>query len=104
MPTFALLTKLSPETCAHLDSKEEMGRSWYGKIKAACPGVRWLHHFAVLGPHDFMDIYEAESAEEAAKVSMITLANGAAAAENWTLLPYADYLTILKDLEAKGVF
>ena len=104
MPTFVLLTKLSPETCANLDSKEEMGRSWYGKIKTACPSVRWLHHFAVLGPYDFMDIYEAEGAEEAAKISMITLSNGAAVAENWTLLPYGDYLTILKDLETKGVF
>jgi len=100
MPTFALLTKLSPETTARLDSKEEMGRTWYGKIKQACPGVRWLHHFAILGPFDFMDIYEAESEEEAAKVSMITLANGAAEAVNWTLIPYKRYLSIINDLEA----
>lgn len=102
MPTFALLTKLSAETCGHLDSKEDMGRTWYGKIKQSCPGVRWLHHFAVLGPYDFMDIYEAESEEEAAKVSMITLANGAAEAMNWTLLPYQRYLSIIKDLEHTG--
>ena len=100
MPTFVLLTKLSPETTTRLDSKEEMGRTWYGKIKQACPGVRWLHHFAILGPYDFMDIYEAESEEEAAKVSMITLANGAAEAVNWTLIPYKRYLSIINDLEA----
>ena len=104
MPTFALLTKLSPDTCRHLDSKEDMGRAWYGKIKQSCPGVRWLHHFAILGPYDFLDIYEAESEEEAAKVSMITLANGAAEAMNWTLIPYKRYLDIIKDLESTGAF
>ncbi|HUX07057.1 MAG TPA: GYD domain-containing protein [Acidobacteriota bacterium] len=103
MPTFALLTKLSPETTANLDSKEEMGRTWYSKIKQSCPGVRWLHHFAILGPYDFMDIYEAENEEEAAKVSMVTLANGAAEAINWTLIPYQRYLAMIKDLESKGV-
>jgi uncharacterized protein with GYD domain len=102
MPTFVLLTKLSPETCKSLDYKEEMGRTWYEKIQQSCPSVKWLHHYAIIGPFDFMDIYEADSAEEAAKVSMITLSNGAAVAENWTLLPYQQYLTILKDLQAQG--
>jgi uncharacterized protein with GYD domain len=104
MPIYALLTKLSPETTKHLDSKEEMGRSWYSKIKQSCPSVRWLHHFAVLGPYDFLDIYEALNEEEAAKVAMITMAGGAAEAMNWTLIPYQKYLSMIKDLESKGVF
>jgi len=103
MPLYALLTKLSPETCGQLDSKEEMGRAWYAKIHQACPKVRWLHHFAVLGPFDFLDIYRAGGEEEAAKVAMITLANGAAQAESWTLLEYNRYLEILKDLESGEV-
>jgi uncharacterized protein with GYD domain len=104
MPTFALLTKLSPETTANLDSKEEMGRTWYAKIRQSCPSVHWLHHFAILGPYDFMDIYEAENEEEAAKVSMITLASGAVEAINWTLIPYKRYLAMITDLESKGIF
>jgi uncharacterized protein with GYD domain len=103
MPTYALLTKLSPETCKQLDYKEEMGRAWYSKIQRACPGVKWLHHFAVLGPYDFIDIYEAGNDEEAAKVAMITLAGGAAKAENWPLVPYQDYLKILKDLQHEDI-
>ena len=103
MPTFVLLTKLSPETCRNLDYKEEMGRNWYTKIKATCPSVNWLHHFAILGPYDFMDIYEAENEEEAAKVAMITLGEGAAVAENWPLIPYQRYLDILRDLQDKEV-
>jgi uncharacterized protein with GYD domain len=103
MPIYTLLTKLSPETLKHLDSKKEMGRAWYVKIKEACPGVKWLHHFALLGPFDFMDIYEAADDSEAAKVSMITLAQGAASAENWPVLEYKQYLELLKDLEGRDV-
>lgn len=103
MPTFVLLTKLSPETCRNLDYKEEMGRTWYSKIKSTCPSVNWLHHFAILGPYDFMDIYEAANEEEAAKVAMITLSEGAAVAESWPLIPYQNYLSILRDLQDKEV-
>lgn len=103
MPTYVLLTKLSPETCKNLDYKEEMGRTWYDKIHKSCPSVKWLHHYAILGPYDFMDIYEAEDEEEAAKVAMITLAGGAAVAENWPLIPYQQYLTILKDLQGQEI-
>jgi uncharacterized protein with GYD domain len=102
MPTFVLLTKLSPETCKSLDYKEEMGRAWYEKIRRACPAIKWLHHYAIVGPYDFMDIYEADNPEEAAKVAMITLAGGAAVAENWTLLPYQDYIGMIRDLQNAG--
>jgi uncharacterized protein with GYD domain len=103
MPLYTLLTKLSPETLRHLDSKKEMGRAWYEKIKESCPGVKWLHHFALLGPYDFMDIYEAEDESEAVKVSMITLALGVASAENWPVVEYNDYLKILEDLETNKI-
>lgn len=99
MPIYTLMTKLAPETLRHLDSKKEMGRAWYDKVKENCPGVKWLHHFALLGPFDFMDIYEADSDAEAAKVSMITLSQGAADAQNWPVIEYKEYLKILKDLE-----
>ena len=99
MPTYVLMTKLSSDSCRNLDYKEEMGRTWYTKIKKSCPEIKWLHHYAILGPFDFMDIYEADDEEEAAKVAMITMANGAVEAETWPLITYNKYLNLLKDLQ-----
>ncbi|NIW78259.1 MAG: GYD domain-containing protein, partial [Calditrichae bacterium] len=53
---------------------------------------------ALLGPYDFLDIYEAPDEETAAKVSMISLANGALQAESWTAVPYKRFLELSKEI------
>jgi uncharacterized protein with GYD domain len=88
MLTFILMTKLSPEVTAKMKDLERLGRAWLEQVKAKCPGVKFISHYGLLGPYDFIDIYEAPDAETAAKVSMISLANGAFQAESWVALPY----------------
>ncbi|MFQ5454197.1 MAG: GYD domain-containing protein, partial [Candidatus Zixiibacteriota bacterium] len=56
--------------------------------KEKCPQVKFIAHYGLLGPFDFCDIYEAPDPETAAKVSMISLANGALQAESWIAIPY----------------
>ena len=63
-----------------------------------CPDVKWLHHYALLGSYDFMDIFEAPDSETAAKVSVLTKSLGAVAAESWTAIPYGDFLNMVQDL------
>lgn len=96
MPTYILATKLSPELTKNPTLREDIGKEWKAKIKSKCPKVKWLAHYALLGPYDFIDIYEAPNEEEAAKVSMITLASGASVAESWTAIPYKRFLEIAK--------
>lgn len=98
MPTFALLTKLAQEEARDPRAREEHGKQWFNRVKARCPGVKWQSHFLVLGPHDFLDLYEAANEEEAAKVAMISLSLGAQSAETWTLLPYQRYVQLAKEM------
>jgi uncharacterized protein with GYD domain len=98
MATFVLLTKLSSHTLENPRKREAIGRKWLNEVKAKCPTIKWLDHYALLGPYDFMDIYEAPNAEEAAKVSLITMAKGAVKAETWSALHYKDFLKIAKEL------
>ncbi len=58
--------------------------------------MKFLCHYAMLGAYDFLDIYEAPDAETAAKISLISTAEGAAAAESWTLIPYDRFLEVAK--------
>ena len=60
--------------------------------------MKWVAHYALPGPHDFIDIYEAPTEEEEAKVSMITLSTGASVAERWTAIPYKRFLELVKEL------
>ncbi len=98
MATYILLTKLSSGSLGTLHKREAVGRKWLEKVKAACPEVRWVEHYALLGPFDFMDVYEAPDNETAAKVSMITMSKGAVKAETWGALPYKKYLEIARRL------
>jgi uncharacterized protein with GYD domain len=98
MATYILLTKLSSEALGNLRKREAIGRKWFEAVKTKCPDVKWIEHFALLGPFDFMDIYEAPNEEVAAKVSMITMSKGAVKAETWAALPYKRFLKVAKEM------
>ncbi len=98
MATFILMTKLSTELTREVHHREELGRQWKSAVEEKCPDVRWVAHYALLGPYDFMDIFEAPDAETAAKVSLISLSRGAVKAESWTAIPYARFLEIAKEV------
>ena len=98
MPTYILVTKLAPEIMKDLKRREEIGKQWREKVKANCPEVKFLAHYAILGQYDFLDIFEAPNEEEAAKVALISLASGALHAESWTAIPYKRFLEIVHSL------
>jgi uncharacterized protein with GYD domain len=99
MPTFVLMTKLSPELAHDPRGRKKAGRDWMKLVAEKCPKVKWVAHYVLLGQYDFMDIYDAPDIETAHKVSTLSLQGGAAAAESWHAMPYEQYLKILDELE-----
>lgn len=94
MPTYVLLTKLSPETAKQMKDRAELGRAWLDQVKKSCPEVKFLAHYFLLGQYDFIDIYEAPDNKTAAKVSLIGQANGASQAQSLPAIPYKEYLDL----------
>jgi len=92
------MTKLSSEISRQMKNRSQIGRGWLEQVKEKCPEVRFIAHYALLGQYDFLDIYEAPDAETAAKVSMISQANGAFHAESWTAIPYKKFLALTKEI------
>jgi uncharacterized protein with GYD domain len=98
MKTFVLMTKLSPEASRHLKERAKHGRTWLKQVKKKCPKVKFLAHYALLGPYDFLDVYEAPDEETAAKVSMISLSHGAFQAESWMAIPYKRFVELAEEI------
>lgn len=98
MPTFVLMTKLSPEVSRQVKERAKLGREWLGQVKKKCPDVKFVAHYALLGRYDFLDIYEAPDEETAAKVSLIGLSNGALQAESWVAIPYKRFVELTEEL------
>jgi len=98
MATFILMTKLAPDVAAKMNERAEIGGAWLDEVHDKCPDVKFLAHYGLLGQYDFMDIYEAPNEETAAKVSMISRANGAISAESWTAIPYKRIVELSKQI------
>ena len=98
MNTYVLMTKLSPEAEMRIKDRANLGRKWLEQVKQKCPDVKFLHHYALLGPYDFLDIYEAPDEETAAKVAMISLQKGAFQAESWIAIPYKRFLELIEEI------
>ena len=98
MPLFVLMTRLAPETLHDAAGRRAMGKAWIDKVKASCPQVKFVAHYALLGQYDFMDIYEAPDVETAHRVSLISRAEGAVTAESWQALPYERFLNVLEQV------
>ena len=98
MPTYVLMTKLSPEVSRRVRDRAKLGRAWLDQVKKKCPEVKFVAHYALLGAYDFLDVYEAPDAETAAKVSMISQDNGAFQAESWTAIPYRRFVELTEEI------
>ena len=98
MALFVLMTRLAPGSVKDAGTRRAMGKEWLHKVKTTCPDVRWVAHYALLGPYDFMDIYEAPDVETAQKVSLISRSEGAVSAESWPAVPYEGFLKVLEQV------
>ena len=98
MKTFFLYTKLGPEVSSQVKDRAKLGRNWLEQVKEKCPEVKFIGHYAFLGKYDFVDIYEAPDEETAAKVSMISMANGAFQAESHIAIPYKKFIELTDEI------
>ena len=97
MQTFVLMTKLAPEMSKRVKDQEKLGRVWLEQVKEKCPEVNFVSHYALLGPYDYLDIYEAPNEETTAKVSLISLQSGAFLAESWVAIPYKRFVELAEE-------
>ena len=98
MQTYILLTKLSPELSRRMKDRADIGKTWIEQVRIKCPEVKFVSHYALLGRYDFLDIYEAPDEETAAKVSMISQANGALQAQSLIAIPYKRFIELTEEI------
>ena len=100
MPTFILMTKLGANALEDADDRRELGREWLAKVRERVPSVRFVAHYAIFGPYDFMDIFEAPDQESAQRVALISRAEGAVSVESWGAVPYEQFLSMLETVDS----
>lgn len=101
MATYVMLTKLSPEALMSPESVIELEREAESRIRSECPGVKWIANYAVLGPCDYLDIYDAPDVETATKVALLVRSFGHATTETWLATEWDRFATLAKGLKSQ---
>ncbi|MBI2370804.1 MAG: GYD family protein [Deltaproteobacteria bacterium] len=76
MATFAMLTRLTPETLKSPADLKRLEKEVSERIRKECPLVKWLANYAILGPYDYRSIGHAQT-------------------ETWTALPWERFEHLL---------
>jgi len=88
VPTYVVLTRLTPETVKSPGELRRLERAVSEAVRRECPQVKWLANYAILGRYDYLDIFEAPDEAVAAKVIVILRSFGHAETETWTAIPW----------------
>ena len=99
MATYAMLTRLSPEALKRPESVAELNKEAEDRIKKECPNVKWLANYAVLGPCDYLDIFEAPDPDTATKVALLVRSFGHATTETWVATPWDRFEQLAQGLK-----
>lgn len=98
MPDFVLLTRLSPEGLKSPSGMEALEQRTVKQIEQACPGIKWQHSYALLGPYDYLDLFSAPDMETAFKVSAIMRTLGRSHSEVWPATDWKSFKGIIESL------
>lgn len=102
MPTFIMLTRVSPQALRSPQGIEVLERVAMTGVRAECPQVEWLQSYAVLGPYDYLDIFHAPDVETATKVATLVRIGGQAHTEVWPATEWTRYKEMVRELPDLG--
>lgn len=91
MRTYVLLTKVSPESAGSPARLKKLEATVKNKIVRHCPQVKWRASYAILGPCDYLDVFEAADDTTASKVATIVRSFGHASTETWSAIPWTEF-------------
>lgn len=98
MTTFVLLSRISPRTSGEVRSLATRLREFEQKLAERYPEVRSLTSYALLGPYDFLHIFEAPDANTAARVALLAQTFGAGTTETLTAIPFNEFSAIVDEV------
>ena len=77
---------------------EELERAVMDRVRAERPDVAWAGSCAVLGPHDYVDPFDAPDNEAAMKLATIVRTFGHAQTEVWLATEWQRYKEMVRAL------
>jgi uncharacterized protein with GYD domain len=93
MPKYLMLSTLSEQGLQTLRANPDRLREVNKDVEEL--GAKVIHQWFLLGPHDFVNIIEADDASAIAKVSIALGARGSVHTQSYEMLEVDDLITLL---------
>jgi len=107
MPSYVILTRLSPRAFSDPAQLVELADRVSSEIKRQCPAVRWKDSYATQGRFDVVDLVDSDDPLQAEKAAMIIRAYGHASTETLSATPWKQFIDGLRPAEtgqSEGLF
>jgi uncharacterized protein with GYD domain len=99
MAVFIMLTRLAHGVLRSPEQLEKLEKDVVKRIENELgKAVTWRANYAVLGPYDYLDIFEAPDIETAMKASTIVRTFGHAHTEVWAATEWQRFKEIVRGL------
>jgi uncharacterized protein with GYD domain len=98
MPVFVMQTQVSADALSQPKSFATLEHHVAERLREHCPDVRWIASYAVLGPCDYIDIFEAPDIAAATRVSVLVRSHGRANSQVWPAMAWTDFKELLRGL------
>jgi len=92
VPTYIILSKLSPQAFTHPREIRELAAHVKERIKAECPGVEWKESYATQGEFDIVDIVEAKDPRDVSRAALIIKGYGHCTTQTMLAVPWQEFL------------
>jgi uncharacterized protein with GYD domain len=91
MASFVMLTRLGDATSKSPEELSAFIRRATKQIETECPSVLWRASCVVLGPFDYVDIFDAPDVETALRVAAAFRGTGRAITEVWPAANWEEF-------------
>jgi uncharacterized protein with GYD domain len=91
MAQYIVLTRVSPEAVKKPEGLLDLEQKVKDRVASECPQVKWTANYAVMGPYDYIDLFEAPDNETAMRVSTIIRSEGNASTELWPATEWSQF-------------
>ena len=102
MATFIMLTRLSHQALQSPSSLEDLSHKVMERIRKDCPEVEWKQSYVVLGPADYLDIFNAPDIEAAMKVAAVIRTFGHATTEVWAATEWDRFVKLVSPMSGSS--
>ncbi len=99
MTTYILLSKISTTSVSKMTELAELDQLFDRQLSKELPQVRRIASYALLGPYDFIHIFEAPDSITAAKVALIANQFGAGTTQTLTAIPFEEFKKAAKEVD-----